>query len=172
MGNAFLRRSGDRTRAPSRPDFLRRTPWRRPHRDQHAGKGQNVIVLDTGLTTLGGLGAIAPGKRYDVAQILGDRIFLAAADRKGWPFLVFDVSQPKAIVANHLFLPAHRRFIAPYDDTHVLAFGLEPMTKDVGGEDQVVERGPGIPRRVECERYLSRVHASDGRPGLDQLDVL
>jgi len=84
-----------------------------------------VYVFDATLEPLGNVTKIAPGERIFSARFLGDRAYLVTF-RVIDPLFVLDLSDPAAPrVLGHLKIPGVSNYLHPYDERHILGFGLD-----------------------------------------------
>ncbi|HVP92303.1 MAG TPA: beta-propeller domain-containing protein [Acidobacteriota bacterium] len=86
----------------------------------------NLYVLNTNLTIVGGLEDIAPGEAIDSARFIGDRCYLATSVVRRDPFFVIDVknaTEPK--ILGYLKIPGFTRYLHPYDEDHVIGVGRD-----------------------------------------------
>jgi uncharacterized secreted protein with C-terminal beta-propeller domain len=86
----------------------------------------NLYVLNTNLTIVGGLEDIAPGEAIDSARFIGDRCYLATSVVRRDPFFVIDIknaTEPK--ILGYLKIPGFTRYLHPYDEGHVIGVGRD-----------------------------------------------
>jgi len=84
-----------------------------------------VYVFNATLEPLGNVTKIAPGERIFSARFLGDRAYLVTF-RVIDPLFVLDLSDPAAPrVLGHLKIPGVSNYLHPYDERHILGFGLD-----------------------------------------------
>jgi inhibitor of cysteine peptidase len=86
----------------------------------------NLYVLNTNLTIVGGLEDIAPGEAIDSARFIGDSCYLATSVVRRDPFFVIDIknaTEPK--ILGYLKIPGFTRYLHPYDESHVIGVGRD-----------------------------------------------
>ncbi|HUK39100.1 MAG TPA: beta-propeller domain-containing protein [Methanomicrobiales archaeon] len=93
----------------------------------------NVLVLDSGMKTVGSLMYIAPGEQIYAARFIGDRLYLVTFRRVD-PLFVIDLSDPSNPgILGKLKIPGFSDYLHPYDATHLIGVGKETESNDWGG---------------------------------------
>jgi len=88
----------------------------------------NLYVLDSQLAIAGKLEGLAQGQRLFSSRFMGDKCYLVTFKQVD-PFFVIDLSNPLAPkVAGELKIPGYSSFLQPYDENHVIGFGMENET--------------------------------------------
>lgn len=91
----------------------------------------NVYVLDSSMNTIGRLENLAPGEQIYSSLFMGKRLYLVTF-RQVDPFFVIDLSAPSSPkVLGKLKIPGYSNYMYPYDDDHIIGFGME--TEDQWG---------------------------------------
>jgi uncharacterized secreted protein with C-terminal beta-propeller domain len=85
----------------------------------------NLYTLDSGMNIAGRLEHLAEGERIYSARFMGDRGYLVTF-RQTDPLFVIDLSSPaQPKVLGELKIPGFSNYLHPYDENHILGFGLE-----------------------------------------------
>ena len=85
----------------------------------------NLYVLNaTDLSTVGKLEGISQDENLYAARFIGDRCYLVTFKQTD-PFFIIDLSNPTSPkVAGQLKIPGYSSFLQPYDENHVIGFGM------------------------------------------------
>jgi uncharacterized secreted protein with C-terminal beta-propeller domain len=84
----------------------------------------NVYVLNSGMNLLGKLEGLAPGEQITAARFIGCRCYLTTSLQAD-PLFVIDLSEPaNPAVLGKLQMSGYTTYLQPYDDTHLIGFGL------------------------------------------------
>jgi inhibitor of cysteine peptidase len=99
----------------------------------------NIYVLNaTDLTITGKLEGISQGENLYAARFIGDRCYLVTFKQTD-PFFIVDLSNPSAPrVAGELKIPGYSSFLQPYDENHVIGFGMVSQIAN-GMENQTLK---------------------------------
>ena len=99
----------------------------------------NLYVLNaTDLSTVGKLEGISQDENLYAARFIGDRCYLVTFKQTD-PFFIIDLSNPTSPkVAGQLKIPGYSSFLQPYDENHVIGFGMVG-TVTADGETQMLK---------------------------------
>lgn len=99
----------------------------------------NVYVLNaTDLSITGKLEGISPDENLYAARFMGNRCYLVTFKQTD-PFFIIDLSNPSAPrIAGELKIPGYSSFLQPYDETHVIGFGMIAQLAN-GQENQTLK---------------------------------
>lgn len=96
----------------------------------------NVYVLDGNLNVVGKVEGLAPGERIYSTRFMGDRLYMVTYVQMD-PLFVIDLSDPTGPkVLGELKIPGVSNYLHPYDETHLIGFGLDSL-----GQDEIAELG-------------------------------
>ncbi len=98
----------------------------------------NLYILDGDLTVAGKVEGLAPGEEIYSARFIGDRAYMVTFKTVD-PLFVIDVEDPKAPkVLGELKIPGYSDYLHPYDEDHLIGFGLDA---EAFTEEEMVEMG-------------------------------
>ena len=99
----------------------------------------NLYVLNaTDLTVTGKLEGISQDENLYAARFIGDKCYLVTFKQTD-PFFIIDLSNPSAPrVAGELKIPGYSSFLQPYDENHVIGFGMVSQIAN-GMENQTLK---------------------------------
>ncbi|MFA4891663.1 MAG: beta-propeller domain-containing protein, partial [Candidatus Gracilibacteria bacterium] len=98
----------------------------------------NLYILDGDLTVAGKVEGLAPGEEIYSARFIGDRAYMVTFKTVD-PLFVIDVEDPKAPkVLGELKIPGYSDYLHPYDEDHLIGFGLDT---DAFTEEEMEEMG-------------------------------
>jgi len=84
-----------------------------------------LIIMDENLKKVGELNGLARGERIYSARFMNDRIYLVTFKETD-PLFVIDAADPKAPkILGELKIPGFSNYLHPYDDSHIIGFGIE-----------------------------------------------
>ncbi|MFA6528514.1 MAG: beta-propeller domain-containing protein [Candidatus Gracilibacteria bacterium] len=85
----------------------------------------NLYILDSDMNTVGSVEGLAPGETLYSTRFIEDRGYLVTF-KKVDPLFVVDLSDPtNPEVLGELKIPGFSDYLHPYDENHVLGFGLD-----------------------------------------------
>ncbi|MBT3704541.1 copper amine oxidase [Candidatus Peregrinibacteria bacterium] len=85
----------------------------------------NLYVLDDDLEVVGSVEGLAPGEEIYSVRFLGDRAYMVTFKTID-PLFVIDVSDPTdPEVLGELKIPGFSDYLHPYDEDHLIGFGLD-----------------------------------------------
>lgn len=94
-----------------------------------------VEIYNSQLKLLGSLNNLAPGERMYAARFIGSRAYLVTYQTID-PLFVLDLSKPSnPQVLGELKIPGYSTYLHPYDEHHLLGFGIE--TKEHFNRDEL-----------------------------------
>lgn len=100
------------------------------------GSKNNIYVLDEDLERIGGLTGLAEGERIYSVRFMGKRAYMVTFVRID-PLFVIDLSDPtNPEVLGELKIPGVSDYLHPYDENHLIGFGL-----DTANEEEMEEAG-------------------------------
>lgn len=103
----------------------------------------NIYVLDNDLKVVGKIEGLAPGEQIYSARFMGSRVYLVTYKTMD-PFFVIDLNQPTAPkVLGELKIPGYSSYLHPYDENHIIGFGVETQVANSGVETQAANSQPG-----------------------------
>jgi inhibitor of cysteine peptidase len=98
----------------------------------------NLYIFDEDLELLGDLENIAPGEKIYSVRFMGDRAYMVTFKRVD-PLFVIDVSDPTdPEILGELKIPGYSTYLHPYDENHLLGFGVDVDEDMVNEEDDFV----------------------------------
>ncbi|MFH1284693.1 MAG: beta-propeller domain-containing protein [Candidatus Peregrinibacteria bacterium] len=94
----------------------------------------NVYVLDSGLDVVGKLEGLAPGESIYSVRFVGNRAYLVTFEKID-PLFVIDLSNPVTPkILGQLKIAGVSDYLHPYDENHIIGFGLETISPDEAEE--------------------------------------
>jgi uncharacterized secreted protein with C-terminal beta-propeller domain len=101
----------------------------------------NLFILDSGMKQVGSLEGLAEGERIYSARFMGDKAYMVTFKETD-PLFVMDISNPSSPkVLGELKVPGFSNYLHPLDDTHLIGFGYDVFSKDVGNGQEVIMTG-------------------------------
>lgn len=101
--------------------------------DNH--RATKIEIYDQHLHLLGSLNNLAPGERMYAARFIGNRVYLVTYKTMD-PLFVVDLANKHAPkVLGELKIPGYSTYLHPYDDNHLLGFGIS-TTEHIDRDDQ------------------------------------
>ncbi len=98
----------------------------------------NLYILDENLNLTGSIEGLAPGERIYSSRFVGDRSYIVTF-KKVDPLFVIDAANPyNPIVLGQLKIPGFSDYLHPYDENHIIGFGLDT---EEASEDEIDSRG-------------------------------
>ena len=90
----------------------------------------NVYVLDKDLDVVGELEGLAPGEEIYSTRFMGNRLYMVTFEQID-PLFVIDLSDPTdPTVLGELHIPGVSDYLHPYDENHIIGFGLDTLSAD------------------------------------------
>jgi uncharacterized secreted protein with C-terminal beta-propeller domain len=88
-----------------------------------------VYVLDGDLDLIGSVEGLAPGEEIYSVRFIGDRVYMVTYVQLD-PLFVIDLSDPyNPEVLGELHIPGVSDYLHPYDENHLIGFGLESLSE-------------------------------------------
>lgn len=85
----------------------------------------HLYILDGSLNTVGKVEGLAPGERIYSARFLGEKGYVVTF-RTVDPLFALDLSNPRnPRVLGELKIPGYSTYLHPYDENHLLGFGMD-----------------------------------------------
>lgn len=89
----------------------------------------NLYILDDGLNVTGKIEGLAPGEQIHSVRFMGDRAYMVTFEQID-PLFVIDVSNPSnPQVLGELKIPGVSDYLHPYDENHLIGFGLDTLSE-------------------------------------------
>jgi len=115
--------------------------------DQKMGKQMqnqitnNLYVLDKDMKTVGKIEGIAKGEQIYSVRFMGDRAYIVTFMLTD-PLFVIDLKNPTSPkVLGELKVPGFSNYLHPYDETHLIGFGMDSTVINEGGMDRAKTKG-------------------------------
>lgn len=84
----------------------------------------NLYILDSGLIVVGKVTGLAKGEEIYSSRFVGDRAYMVTFKTVD-PLFVIDVADPTSPrVLGELKIPGYSDYLHPYDENHIIGFGL------------------------------------------------
>jgi uncharacterized secreted protein with C-terminal beta-propeller domain len=99
----------------------------------------NLYVMDSDLNVVGKVEGLAKGEEIYSARFIGDRAYMVTFKTID-PLFVIDVSDPtNPYVLGELKIPGVSDYLHPYDEDHLIGFGLDTETLSEGEQAEMGE---------------------------------
>ncbi|MCX7883922.1 MAG: beta-propeller domain-containing protein, partial [Caloramator sp.] len=103
-------------------------------RDDENTSKSNVYVFDDMMNLKGKIEGIAPKERIYSVRFMGDRVYVVTF-RTVDPLFVIDLKNPeKPTILGELKISGYSNYIHPYDENHIIGFGME--TSEIEKKDE------------------------------------
>jgi uncharacterized secreted protein with C-terminal beta-propeller domain len=100
------------------------------------GPSNGVYVLDKDLNLVGSVSGLAEGEEIYSVRFMGDRVYMVTFEQMD-PLFVIDLSNPNnPSVLGELHIPGVSDYLHPFDENHLIGFGLDSLS-----EDEILELG-------------------------------
>jgi inhibitor of cysteine peptidase len=104
----------------------------------------NLYVLDKDMKPVGKLQGLANGEQIYSVRFIGDRAYIVTFMLTD-PLFVIDLKNPTSPkVLGELKIPGFSNYLHPYDDTHLIGFGMDTTVINEGGMDRAKLQGMKI----------------------------
>ena len=104
----------------------------------------NLYVLDKDMKIVGKLQGLANGEQIYSVRFIGDRAYIVTFMLTD-PLFVIDLKNPTSPkVLGELKIPGFSNYLHPYDDTHLIGFGMDTTVINEGGMDRAKTKGMKI----------------------------
>ena len=104
----------------------------------------NLYVLDKDMKTVGKLQGLANGEQIYSVRFIGERAYIVTFMLMD-PLFVIDLKNPTSpSVLGELKIPGFSNYLHPYDDTHLIGFGMDTTVINEGGMDRARPQGMKI----------------------------
>jgi uncharacterized secreted protein with C-terminal beta-propeller domain len=98
------------------------------------GPVNNVYVMDSNLKVVGSLEGLAPGEEIYSTRFIGNRLYMVTFEQID-PLFVIDLTNPiQPKVLGELHIPGVSDYLHPFDENHIIGFGLDTASEDVIAE--------------------------------------
>jgi inhibitor of cysteine peptidase len=104
----------------------------------------NLYVMDKDMNVVGKLKGLANGEQIYSVRFIGDRAYIVTFMLMD-PLFVIDLKSPtNPKVLGELKIPGFSNYLHPYDETHLIGFGMDTKVINEGGEDRAQTKGMKI----------------------------
>ena len=104
----------------------------------------NLFIMDKNMKTVGKLQGIANGEQIYSVRFIGDRAYIVTYMLTD-PLFVIDLKSPTSPkILGELKIPGFTNYLQPYDDTHLIGFGMDSSVINEGGMDRAKTKGMKI----------------------------
>ncbi|MGK0468096.1 beta-propeller domain-containing protein [Clostridium sp.] len=104
----------------------------------------NLYVLDKDMKVVGKLEGLANGEQIYSVRFISDRAYIVTFMLTD-PLFVIDLKNPTSPkVLGELKIPGFSNYLHPYDETHLIGFGMDTKVISEGGEDRAQTKGMKI----------------------------
>lgn len=104
----------------------------------------NIYILDKDMKTVGKLQGLANGEQIYSVRFIGERAYIVTFMLTD-PLFVIDLKDPTSPkVLGELKIPGFSNYLHPYDETHLIGFGMDSTVVDEGGMDRAKTQGMKI----------------------------
>ncbi|MGH4121316.1 beta-propeller domain-containing protein [Clostridium sp.] len=101
----------------------------------------NLYVMDKEMKVVGKLKGLANGEQIYSVRFIGDRAYIVTFMLMD-PLFVIDLKNPiSPKVLGELKIPGFSNYLHPYDETHLIGFGMDTNVINEGGEDRAQTKG-------------------------------
>jgi len=104
----------------------------------------NLYVLDKDMKVVGKLEGLANGEQIYSVRFISDRAYIVTFMLTD-PLFVIDLKNPTSPkVLGELKISGFSKYLHPYDETHLIGFGMDTKVISEGGEDRAQTKGMKI----------------------------
>ena len=104
----------------------------------------NLFIMDKDMKTVGKLQGLANGEKIYSVRFIGDRAYIVTFMLTD-PLFVIDLNNPTSPkILGELKIPGFTNYLHPYDDTHLIGFGMDTTVVNEGGIDRARPQGMKI----------------------------
>jgi inhibitor of cysteine peptidase len=101
----------------------------------------NLFILDNTMKIIGKLEGLAKGERIYSTRFMGDRAYMVTFKTTD-PLFVIDVKNPKEPkVLGELKIPGFSNYLHPYDENHIIGFGMDTGVINNSNGEIVYQKG-------------------------------
>ena len=101
----------------------------------------NLYILGKDMKVVGKIQGIANGEQIYSVRFIGDRAYMVTFMLTD-PLFVIDLKNPTSPkILGELKIPGFSNYLHPYDDTHLIGFGMDTTVINEGGEDRAKTKG-------------------------------
>ncbi|WP_291634471.1 beta-propeller domain-containing protein [Clostridium sp.] len=104
----------------------------------------NLFILDKDMKAVGKLQGLANGEQIYSVRFMNDRAYIVTFMLTD-PLFVIDLKNPASPkVLGELKIPGFTNYLHPYDETHLIGFGMDSTVINEGGMDRAKTKGMKI----------------------------
>ena len=104
----------------------------------------NLFIMDKDMKTVGKLQDLANGEKIYSVRFIGERAYIVTFMLTD-PLFVIDLKTPTSPkVLGELKIPGFTNYLHPYDETHLIGFGMDTTVVNEGGVDRARPQGMKI----------------------------
>jgi len=104
----------------------------------------NLYVMDKSMKVVGKLKGLANGEQIYSVRFIGDRAYIVTFMLTD-PLFVIDLKNPTSPkVLGKLKIPGFSNYLHPYDESHLIGFGMDTKVISEGGGDRAQTKGMKI----------------------------
>lgn len=104
----------------------------------------NLYILDKDMKVVGKLEGLANGEQIYSVRFIGERAYMVTFMLTD-PLFVIDLKNPTSPkVLGELKIPGFSNYLHPYDETHLIGFGMDTTVINEGGVDRAKTKGMKI----------------------------
>jgi len=101
----------------------------------------NLFIMDKDMKTVGKLQGLANGEKIYSVRFIGERAYIVTFMLTD-PLFVIDLKKPTSPkVLGELKIPGFTNYLHPYDETHLIGFGMDTTVVNEGGVDRARPQG-------------------------------
>ncbi|MBU3111238.1 beta-propeller domain-containing protein [Clostridium lacusfryxellense] len=101
----------------------------------------NLYILGKDMKVVGKIQGMASGEQIYSVRFIGDRAYMVTFMLTD-PLFVIDLKNPTSPkILGELKIPGFSNYLHPYDDTHLIGFGMDTTVINEGGEDRAKTKG-------------------------------
>jgi inhibitor of cysteine peptidase len=104
----------------------------------------NVYVFDKNMKVVGKIEDLAKGERIYSTRFMGDRAYMVTFKTTD-PLFVLDLKNPRSPkVLGELKIPGFSNYLHPYDENHIIGFGMDADAVEMHGTEVAITQGMKI----------------------------
>jgi inhibitor of cysteine peptidase len=101
----------------------------------------NIYVLNKDMKLVGKVEGLAKGERIYSTRFMGDKAYMVTF-RNTDPLYVIDLKNPQVPkVLGELKIPGFSNYLHPYDENHIIGFGLDAEVINSNGRETALQQG-------------------------------
>ncbi len=109
--------------------------------DMNTAMNNNLYVLNRDMKVVGKIENVAPGERIYSVRFMGSRAYMVTFKNTD-PLFAIDLSQPsEPKILGELKIPGFSNYLHPYDDKHIIGFGMDTETIKEAGVERYITKG-------------------------------